>query len=751
MNRLKGALLGGASLVIGLNANAFAQQASTPPSSGIETVVVTAQRRTEDVQKVSLAVTVLNGAALTDSGVKKFQDFALLAPSVSFYSFGATQDKVVIRGVSSGTAFESQSATTGFYIDEIPVSSSYTSGGSDMALFDLDHVEVLRGPQGTLYGAGSEGGAIRVITKQPDFSGFSADVELTGAGIAGRAAEFDADGEVNIPLIDDKLALRVVGTYINQGGYIDDPIQNLRNINGVIRTNGRAELEYRPTSDLTVTLTALYQRTTSDGQPTVDLTLGKQPLFGDLTQNRYVQEWGVSKSDAVNLVVKYDMPWAELVSSTSFIEGFTDRMSDATLSNGAIFPRLLGGLPPERYSSELPASDKTYVEELRLVSTDEHPFKWVFGAYYQNDNIGISRFDRFLPGQPLSIYVPLNFVTDTLRQTYSVFGEGTYDFDDQWHVTAGARYTSVPNTFLTDVYGLAFGLKFLTPAQAIVGSGQSTSNDFSPKLELTYTPADNMLFYAEAAHGFRPGTANPQLAPAILGVPADIPPESLWDYELGAKTQFFDGRLTLNGDIYLINWKNIQVVATTPASASQPSIPFYANVGRARSKGAELELTAHPIDNFSVSLTGAYDDAYFSEANSIIHVLKGERIASVPQWSGSISLDYNHQLTDSIHGFAHFDLRYESDTTIGYSTISQGLTTSPYALLGINFGADLPSDTRVTFFIHNLTDDRAELTLGTNYCSSIPTCTGFNPNVATSLTALVAEPRTFGITVAKRF
>jgi outer membrane receptor protein involved in Fe transport len=757
-------LLGGAVLAAAVSAPLHAQQTSqtpavpavgTPesptPQTQLDEIVVTAEKRAETLQSVPLAITALSGAALENSGAASFEDIALSAPSVSFVTMGPAQDKVVMRGITSGLGFDAQAPATGYYIDDTPVSLGFSSGGTDLTLFDIDHVEVLRGPQGTLYGGGAMGGAIRVITNKPDLTSFGGEVEATGADIADRAGQYAVNSVLNAPLINDQLAVRLVETYTQQGGWIDNVEQNRDGVNSSTKAGGRAELLWQPTADFSAKLSGSYQHTTAQGLPTEDLSPGKKPLYGDLTELLYVSEAQSATTAVANLALNYSLPWATIESSTSYFHEQTLRPSDGTLGNGVLLPAALH-LPPELYLTAPDDGGHSYVEELRLVSASSHPFKWVVGAYYQRDDIIINRSDTFLPGQTLSASPVIVYLTTTTRDTKALFAEGTYDLTDHWHLTAGARGTTAPTTFDTTVYGLAFGEKYSTASKAIIASGSQSSNDFSPKLELTYTPIEQLLFYTEVAKGFRPGSPNPVLPPTIQGVPAELKPDRLWDYELGAKTQWLDGRLVANGDIYYITWNDMQVTTSTPASATQPAFPYLGNAGDAISKGAEFELDARLSPAWRVSLSGNYDDAYFTQYNSDLKVSPGERIASVPKLSGSVATDYSVPINNAVTGFAHLDVRYEDAKTVGYTSILQGIETSPYAIADLRFGADLPGQTRVTAFVDNITDNRAQLAISaSDYCASLSSCTAFNPNVAAKLRAYLAQPRTFGITVSKRF
>ena len=724
------------------NGGASAPSAPSASSAEVDEIVVTAEKRSESIQSVPLAVSALSGAQLEQAGQSNFRDIVLDAPSVSFQDRDDGDSKVVIRGISSGIVREAQTASTGYYIDDVPMTASYTAGGTDITLFDIQRVEVLRGPQGTLYGAGAEGGAIRVITNQPNLSAYAGDVEVTASEIAQRAAHVDVRGMVNIPIVDDKLALRLVGIYTYDQGYVKD-LQGQR-IDGGGITGGRAALTWAPTSNLKVDLTGLYQHTYYGSPPEVDLSLSGQPIWGDLTRNLYTKEYNDLLTEFVNLTINYQMPWATLTSSTSYVYSDTKNAGDGTLADGVILP--LFGLPVAGYSGQIPGSNESVVEEARLVSTETHPLSWVVGGYISNSNINVARTDQFELSPVAEQFQPFEWLAKTQQQTYSGFGEATYHFTDQWALTAGARYTYVHSFIQSRMQGLFLGLPL--PSQALFASGPGSTSDFSPKAELTYTPTSNFLFYAEVARGFRPGSANVSLPPSF-NIPSIVQPDHLWDYEFGAKTQFFDHHLIVDADVYLIDWTHMQLVGLTHTT---PLIPYFANGPDAVSRGAELEAHFLPDPHWQFSLSGAYTDAHFTQASASVGVVPGERIASVPLWSGSFAIDYTHAITDSITGFAHFDIRGQSDTNACYSApLCTGVTTPAYTLSNLRIGADLPNKFQVTLFVDNLFDKRAETEAAAGlYCTTI-TCPSFNVTKNAEILATIVQPRTVGLTVSKKF
>ncbi len=705
-------------------------EVSKSDPSRIEEIVVTAEKRSEMLQNVPLAISALTGDRLEQLGAIRFEDMALSAPSVSFLSNGTAYDKVAMRGITAGARAEAQTPATGFYLDDVPLSSNYTSGGTDIRLFDVDRMEVLRGPQGTLYGGGAMGGAIRIITNQPDSTAYSAKVEVIGADVLGKSGELDLNGMVNVPLVQDKLALRAVAVFHNQNGFVSDPTVGKSGVNDNNVTGGRVSFKWDASPDFSATLTGIFQRSHYDGVGAVDTDVNKRPLGGDLTQQRNFAEAGTATTNVVNLALNYQMSWATLVSSSSYLDVKASQSTDASKNFGVLLPGQPG------YLTSLNDSEKSYVEEVRLVSNSSEPWKWIIGGFYQYDDLVIYQKDRLDPASFLGLLgvVPLDFYTRTKRDIYAVFGEATYRFAPRWDATAGLRYTSIPTTFQQSIWGALIGIP--TPAGAIVGSPSSTSSNVTPKFEIAYRPTDDALIYVEAAKGFRPGSPNAHLPPDMftgVSTPDTLKPDQLWDYEVGGKTSWFDGRLVANGALYLIHWTDIQVIGIRT-----DGLPYFANAGDADSRGAELEIQARPTDGLLFTFSGAYTDAQFTKDSPALGVVKGDRLATVPRLAGTIAADYSRPLAEAITGFAHFDVRYESEKTIGYDAKSAGIRTDPYAIGNIRLGADFDNGVEATFFVENVWNERAQIAISA-------------ADMPYRLRVLVAQPRTVGLKLSKSF
>jgi iron complex outermembrane receptor protein len=717
-----------AAILVGQPASAqSAPPAATSASdqSGIEDIVVTASRRSTKLQDTPLAISAVTGEQTERTAVANFRDLVQSAPSISTVSSGGLNSKIVLRGISSGSS-DANTSAAGFYLNDTPLASSYTAGGTDLDLYDIARVEILRGPQGTLYGGGAMGGTVRVITNEPDATTIAGSADVIGALIAEKRGYFAAHGMINIPLVSDRLALRAVAGVQHQDGFITDPFKGVT-VGGRVVESGRVALAWSPTSRFLATLTGIYQYSNFKGLPSVDENRAGIPLYGDLTQSRAVAETGISRTRIANLALRYDFGWATLTSSTSIVRIHTIGTSDNTLSIG----RFLPGAPLYQGGSNI--HDNEDIEEVRLASTSERPFSWVVGLFYQYRGQPVYRDDNILSG-PLAGAKPLTLDTRLRSQTYAAFGELVYWLTPKLSLTGGLRVTKVNTQWPQTLYGLLLGRP--TPATALSQAPENSTSSVTPKAQLTYKISEGSLVYVQAAKGFRPGGPNlsiPGIDPKLGGpVPSSFKDDYLWNYEVGAKLSFFNRRLTLNGAAYYIDWKNIQTLGTTSTL-----VPFLANGGSAISKGLELEMQARPDKHWTISLSAAYTDAHFTENSALLGVKKDDRIPYVPHWSGSASIEYRAPLSGTIQGYAQLTGRYVEGSPVGYSGNLAGLQTGSYAIGDAYLGITVNDRIDVSLFAKNFTDRRAQLNISADDPSNIH--------------VTVAQPRTLGVRLSGKF
>ncbi len=643
---------------------AAAAQAQTAPqaSAGLEEIVVTATRRAESIQDVPISVSAFSTEKMDIQGVKSVDDIARLTPGINFSrgGFGSTSlggTSVSIRGVGSSAG----SAPIGIYIDDTPIQvPSVTPSGNfnDDAfpqLFDIQRVEVLRGPQGTLFGAGAEGGAVRFITPGPNFDKASVyaktDVSTTTygdpsyeAGIAGGA-----------PIIDDKLAFRASVWTRRDGGYVDQVDyytgQTLNpNNNSTQSTSARLALGWKPIDGLTITPSVFYQKVRAQGSnrfwlhgdnspatdPNVKQFVPLTQPWGDVANGHYVNlsqtiPTSVQRLALPALKAEWMLPHnMEIISNTSYYDREEHTVADYTGLHVGNFAGLLFASPIWNAASQQEQVNKYFTQEVRLQSTaSDSPLQWQTGLFYSHDvNEGNGQtYDPYLGdiltkagrcatpvgcvqaiyGQPLldGVYTfrSNSKVTETQK---AVFGQLDYKLPLHLIATVGLRYSKYTN----DLYNPNGGPTTSKPWPTVI-TGSAAHSVVTPKYVLSYK-MDNLLVYGSASKGFRNGGAIPPVTDnrcaaslPLLGLkdyPTAYKPDSLWSYELGSKWTGLNGRLTLAASVFDIEWKDQIRNVSLPTCAYQ----YTANIGAAQSRGFDLEMTYRLLDPLTLSLNGGY-------------------------------------------------------------------------------------------------------------------------------------------------
>jgi outer membrane receptor protein involved in Fe transport len=713
-----------------------------PPQ--IAQVVITAEKRSEKLEDVPLAVSVLSEATLRDIGAVEFSDYERLVPGLTAVDMGVGQKKYILRGLNSESA-PSLAPIVEQYLDEFPLTQGTLQ--SDIRLYDVERVEVLRGPQGTLYGAGSMGGTIRTITRKPNLENFDARVELTGSDTGHGGGNFLGNAVVNVPLVPGKLAIRAVVFDEDHSGFIDNVYSGRKGINDDLAYGGRVSLLWQATDALALDLMVMRQSERAGAQndvmpgflppprppyfpPFVPWFPANTPPVGDLQVAKAIDERQHDDNTITNLLVTYDFGWANLTSSSTYYRQHKTGDADVTQFLG------FGGWLTNHSLSN------TFGQELRL-ARDRGPFKWLIGGYYTHGTQPASDNGQtaFFPGGAL-FFQDGNAGRATAT---AAFGETSYDFLPQLTGTVGIRSQRSSGDRSSIVLGGTDpgGL----PVGTVTGPFSIAQNKVTTKYELTYRPAAQTTIYASAAQGFRPGgfndvAFNPATNPNGV-IPKTFKSDELWNYELGLKTYLLDGRATLNTAIYYIDWSGIQVTAFAPTTA----ISYETNAGKAKVQGAETELSLAATQHLRLSLSGAFTDARLTEdeppnpgvpAPGIgLPGLKGDRLPDVPRWSGSVVADYRRALgLAGWTGFGTAVLTYTGESaTLLRPDDPFYRRVGNYALTGLRCGAER-SDWRVTAFVDNLADRRAKL-----FVNSV---TGWD-------TITVNRPRTVGVTVSKQF
>ncbi|MDP3749554.1 MAG: TonB-dependent receptor [Phenylobacterium sp.] len=712
-------------------------------------VIVTAQKRSQSLQDVPMSMSVLGSDTLEKAQVQAFEDYATFVPNLSFAYGGSTQNDgrngrgIALRGIA-GTG------TVGVYIDDTPV-----PGDLDPKISDVERIEVLRGPQGTLYGSGSMGGTVRIITRAPDPTTLSGHAEASISQVREGRENYDLKAAMNVPIAGDKAALRVSGFFQSDSGVFDriigvGPAQRReRNIDGQRQWGGQLTLLIQATDNLTITPRLMHQHQKADGAPWADIRPGEFDQFRLFGLEEPLEDRWTHASVAFN----YDLGWAELIASTSYLDRNFSEIEDQSdliaspFGFDFAFPSALReGLNYDRF-----------VQEARIVTRPGKRFQFTGGAYY-SDLKRQRLFDGPAPGfdAAYSAFIGLpagqrafgtdqTFFLDSRDQTreLALFGELTYNLTERLRATAGLRYFDAKQDRNRRADGIFNG----GPTS---NSGVTRADGLNPKARVEFDVSSKVLVYAVASKGYRLGGLNGKLPTRCdadlraLGVSSaeQYRPDSLWNYEVGANAATQDNRLTARGSVFQIEWKNIQ----QSQLLINCGFAFTGNAGAARSRGAELEVTARPVNGLSLSGGLGYTDAQFTESDPSLTAKVGDRVLQIPRFNFTASAQYDFSLGAMFDGFVRADVSgvSKSFTTFvqdpGEPGFSEARVRRPYQLVNLAAGLTY-EDATFTAFVENLFNEHANLSDTRSIAAELPG----RPRYATN------RPRTVGFAVRKSF
>ena len=655
-NKLRIALAVSAAAPVMMAASFAAAAAPPPPAPSGGEVLVTAEKRSETLRQIPQSVSVVSGKALADQQAFSLQDVIAQVPGLSIAQSTPGQARVVLRGVNTNGV----ASTVAVYVDETPFgSSSGLANGAvlaaDFDTFDVARVEVLRGPQGTLYGASSLGGVLKYVTNAPQLGHFSLSGQGAVAGVDGGAADWRADAVVNAPL-GDSAALRVDGYYRRDGGYIDQVgslgTRTTKNANGDDVYGGRASLLIKPTEMVSVRLTAHLQNIRVGAASLVDAdpATGK-PLNAGLTHTGDYAQTSNIDYRVYNGELNWDLGPATLVSSTSYAtldQAELLDVSSVALAPGVSIGALVSGAlstPADPLGVIEPQTmhQRKWTQELRLASPSGQRVEWMLGGFYTHETAALGQtltaFDLGTladPGLPGLEIVSLN----STYQELAGFANATVHLTHNFSVQVGGRYSHDKQVATESIDGLLVGgLTTFSP-------GNSSENVFTwsvaPKLEINQHAA----VFVRAAKGFRPGGPNALPPGAPTTVPTSYKSDSLISYEAGIKSDFFDRRLTFDASVFYLDWSDVQLLANIGGFGVNT------NGGKAVSKGVEFALVARPVDGLTLEASGSRTSARLSEDTpAVTGGLKGDRLPFAPKYTLTLGGDYERALTGDYSGF----------------------------------------------------------------------------------------------------
>ncbi|MAT92975.1 MAG: TonB-dependent receptor [Halioglobus sp.] len=715
-----------------LMASAIALAIPATANAVLEEVVVTATKRNESLQNVPIAITAISAEQIQRVGANDFIDLATSVPSLSLRSAGPGRTKLNIRGVSAATGF---APTVSFYLDEMPI-QTLSSGSStsfqqtiiDPKLYDLERIEVLRGPQGTLYGSSSMGGTVRLITSKPMVGEDAGSINFDFSNTEEGGYNWEANAMANVGTGDNG-ALRVVASYTDADGWMDrESIDTGRtfaeDVNTEETSTVRAAYRYE-FENAYIQPSVLYQKTEMDGKP----------LYNGPSRD-YEQERRFDFSEPFddeftlgNVTYGHDLGGMDLLVSASYLERDFDNSEDITDVYEALLAGDFGAPTTAAFANESNDVEDTTVEA-RLSSNDNENWHWLAGLYYKDAETDSGY--RMQRGFPDAVGAAGLANTQDKRdyEEYAIFGELTYEFLEDFSVTLGGRYLDYEISQYKEDWGFAFGPDNRADANVVDRDG--SDDEIHGKLTTTWQYTETGQVYATVSNGTRPGgfnrsvpvsddeMANPvgfacQQALNGLGVSATafdaFDGDEVTNYELGWKADLSD-RVRFNGALYYLQWDDIQQVITLSGDCG---IDLTANLGEAESQGAEIELLAQVTDNFTVSIAAGYTDAELQDDVPDAGVESGDQLPDVPEWTANLTLDYVIPV-EAGEWFAVANWNYVDETLefIGDANddvsdfgVISGNKKPDYDILDLRIGFTSEDNWEWLFYVDNVTDEEA--------------------------------------------
>jgi outer membrane receptor protein involved in Fe transport len=762
----------------------------SPGDNQLSEIVVTANRRSESISRVPISVSAFGSEEMATMDVKDVSDLGRISPGLTFRpsSFGGSTN-ISIRGITSNVG----ASTTGVYIDDTPIQAriigtAQSSGGTYPTIFDLERVEVLRGPQGTLFGSGSEGGTVRFITPSPSLGGTSGYARSELSFTEHGAPSYEVGAALGDSIVPDELGFRVSAYFRRDGGWIDRtpfaPDQPSADNSNYTDTSAlRGALTLAPRENLKITASMAYQRIYSNDMDLNWLNLSNFSA-GDYRNGFTAKQPTWDSFSLPSLKVEFDFGSASLFSNTAYFDRQTRMQRDySTFVLDTFTPIAPGYTGPSYFYAPVPnftpisynfAGQKSFSQEVRLQSNDSSArLTWVGGLFFQHSK---QSFDQYVystqldqvseglfgaPAQAVFGVPPLPpgyygvpqgagylFIgrEHTLDEQYAAFGQADLRLTDTLKITAGLRAARDKFAFSILKNGAANG-------GLLTSDGEKEETPVTPKFGLNYEPIIGELYYLNASKGFRTGGANPpvtNLCSADLttlgrsNVPPTYNSDHVWSYELGTKDRFLDNRVQLEASAFLIDWSNIQ----QEVKLGSCGFDFIANVGKALSTGFDVELTVKPTRGLSLSASASYTDARYTETaygganNAGLLVSRGDRLA-IPPWHATAAADYDFPFSTGLDGYLHGDYEFESR----YQALPRAPSISADPLI------DSAEETRfataragvrkgsldTSLFVSNLFNSHDELFLTRNDIYS-----GL-------LKAATYRPRTIGLTVSYHY
>lgn len=735
----------------------------------LEEVTVTASKREASSHDLPVSITAMTSEDLQKIGAVGYAEYLNTVPGVSFPDQGAGRSAIIMRGVSTSTNTSNLQSAVAILIDDLPQLNRWSSWTRlDLNMFDIERVEVLRGPQGTLFGSGSMGGIVRIITNKPDSTQSELAVELDYSMIHGGDNSTGINAMMNVPLIEDELALRIVGFQRDNGGWIDDIRKeretgdnrtsgsHAKNINDGTSVGGRVKLGWTPSERFEAGFAINYQKDTLDhtNWSFKDTTFG-----GPYEASPVLYQYSETESTQYNLTLTYDFDAFALDSNTAY--GVRDSLmgQDGAASfdrypacQGGTVPVTLGCAGFNMDSSDMSINHQTdsFSQDLRLTSRGDGKLEWVTGFYYLDQEGYTPQVwynpDAAIPGgqaNPPDYHTAAEeagYLLDALYivgvKEVALYGEATFAFNDQWSVTAGLRWYDSSFDFEVPLFdgiaARAFGTLRVPPSS-------NSESGFLPKIAITYALSESVNFYASRAEGYRLGQINFGAGGVdpISGesIPLGFKTDKLVSYEIGMKAFFLNNKMQANVALFMQDWNDIQLSRNTVSNLN-----YTDNAGDATSNGIELELVALPANAWETGLTATYTDATLDSVLPGVNIVPGITLPGTPKFSGNLYAEWTlDNVFNNRNGYMRVDYKYTTEME-GDLANNPDLRSDAYGVGTFRAGLYLTDDFEAVLYVNNFLNEDAVTVVQNGLALH-----------NTGPLAYRQKPRTIGLTFRGRF
>jgi iron complex outermembrane receptor protein len=725
----------------------WAQQSAEVSGSELQEVIVTAAKRTENLQTVPVSVTALSSATIETQGITNFSDYLGRVPGLANDSGGAEgHGNTILRGLNTG--YYATSPTVGFYVDDTPYSpSSSASGGTiinpGLGLVDLDHIEVLKGPQGTLYGASTLGGLIKMVTTPPDLNSTSGSVQADGSSATGGGLGFGLEGILNLPIIPGYLAVRASVFEREAPGYMTNTTLDTTDRGGGRKEGGRITFRWVPQENLDIRLSAFLQSLDINGWDNEFVNLQTlAPIAGNYTYQAPYEPTFHTTYEVYNLSINYVMgSIGKLTNSTSY-NAYADReVVDFTPYAGSV----LNSYAPEPVPADAKVllfwgpTLKKFTDELRFSSNRIGPFEGLAGLYFTREQ---TTFPNTLINAIPPSYQPIPGPSGLIQQsalpaTYkesAAFADLTYYLTEGIDLTVGGRYSHNEQDEEVGTTGFT--------GSGYFDSVRTSGTDITYQAALRWRVIEELNTYARVATGYRPGGAQ-----SAQGIPGDtsFKPDTDTTYEIGLKGLWLDKTLRTNLAVYYTQWKNIQITSLPPNGLEGDYV--ISNAGRATVKGVEFETQYVPINRLTLGATLAYTESTLvsisPEASAVTGAQAGDSLPYTPKWAGSATADYVRPLNTDLNATVGATYRYQGTKISDYPADpnNTGVAIPAYRTADVRAGLSWSRYT-AQFRVANVFGERGIDTVADQR---------YSPTVNAPAWAVLIPPRTYTVAFSASF